>query len=252
MTFQFRLALLFLTACGSASVAQAPAQYQVIKLKYKILSSDGDILPGATLAARLDTGSSRMAPDKNLKAGTGEDEYAYSVDDPGHTIFSSEQTSNADGLLELPVIVYQNRPDPIDYELIVFYGKERSNRVYPKDQKRAFSSADAGATVTLQVNAVQPLTFPRLLMALLCWLGATVMGALLFFRGVYRSLLASGKSIDLSRALCWSGVLLVSLLSLGLAYWLFLPKLMNLYIFLGFLLAIWFLHLLFAVLPKRR
>jgi hypothetical protein len=47
-------------------------------------------------------------------------------------------------------------------------------------------------------------------------------------------------------------VLLVSLISLGLAYWLFLPKLISLYIFLAFLLAIWFLHLLFAVLPKRR
>jgi hypothetical protein len=77
------------------------------------------------------------------------------------------------------------------------------------------------------------------------------MGALLFFRGVYKSLLAGGRSIDLSRALCWSGVLVISLVALGLAYWLILPKILNLYIFLGFLFAIWFLHMLFIVLPKR-
>jgi hypothetical protein len=247
LTIAFLLAL----SITATALSQEPAQYQVIKVKFKVLDREGGILPGVALSARLDAGSNRLPPDKLLKVGASKDEYIYSVDDATYSLFSNEQTSNADGILEVPFIVFQNRPDQIDYELNAYYGKERTNRIFPKDRKRAFSATDDGAFLSLQIDALPPFTMPRILVAIACWLGATLMGALLFFRGVYKSLLSAGKSIDLSRALCWSGVLLISLIALGCAYWLFLPKIINLYYFFIFLFVIWLLHMLFTVFPKR-
>jgi hypothetical protein len=232
-------------------LGQEPAQYQVIKVRFKVLSRDGEVLPRASLAARLDSSSARVPPDKTLKAGLGRDEYSYSTDDSTFSVFSSEQISNEEGALEVPFVVYKNRPDSIDYELACFYQNDRINRLYPHGRKRAISYSDAGSLVTLTVDALPPLTLPRLLLVIAAWLGATIMGALLFFRGVYRSLLAQGRPIDLSRALCWSGLLFVSLTAMALLYWLSLPKILNLYVFIAFLLVIWLLHLVFTVLPKR-
>ena len=231
--------------------AAEPTQYQVIKVRFKLLSRDGEPLSGASLASRLDSSSSRLPPEKSIKAGAGKEEYSYSTDDSTYSIFSNEQIANEDGLLEVPFVVYRNRPDPIDYELSCFYDKDRINRLFTNNRKRSISSSDSGTLVTLTVDAVPPVTFPRLLLVIFAWVGATIMGALLFFRGVYKSLLSKGKPIDLSRALCWSGVLLVSLIAAALLYWLLLPKVVNLYIFIGFLFVVWVLHLVFTVLPKR-
>lgn len=232
-------------------LAQTPTQYQVIKVRFQILSRGGEPLPKATLAARLDSSSSRKPSDKTIGAGQEQGEYAYSADNPEYTIFSSEQISGEDGLLEVPFVVYKDKPDPIDYELSCLYGKERSNRLLVKNQKQAISSADGGTLITLTIDALAPLPVSRLLIVILVWVGASIMGALLFFRGVYRALLSEGKPIDLSRALCWSGVLLISLTAMALLYWLLLPKVVNLYIFMAFLFAVWLLHLIFTVLPKR-
>jgi hypothetical protein len=78
------------------------------------------------------------------------------------------------------------------------------------------------------------------------------MGFLLFFRGMYPRWLANGKSIDLSRALCWSGTLLICLFALGLIYWWLLPRIFGLWIFFALLFVIWLAHLAVSVSARRR
>ncbi|MCW5976552.1 MAG: hypothetical protein KIT09_00670 [Bryobacteraceae bacterium] len=231
--------------------AQQPAQYQLIRVKYRLLDRNGRPLTRASISARLDSGSSRAPSDRTLRTLAGSEEFVYSLDDPGFIIFSNQQYADEAGMTELPVIVYANRSEPIDYELSSLYGVERTNRVAARDRKAAFTLSDAGSTRELRLDAVGGVPSMNYLIAAGLWLGATIMGGLLFFRGVYRSLLAGGRSIELSRALCWSGFMLITLVALGLAYWLFLPHIVNLYVLTVFLFAIWFLHLLFTVLPKR-
>jgi hypothetical protein len=230
---------------------QEPAQYQVIRVNFRVTDRNGKPLPNASLLARLDPSSGRPAPDRVLKARLGGEEYIYSIDEPDYVIFSNQQYADQDGIVSLPVIVYANRPDPIDYELNGMYGQERANRVPPNSRKRSFSAADIGATMPLAFDVVGDVPASNYLVALGIWIAAAVMGSLLFFRGVYRYLLASGRSIEISQALCWSGSLFVAVAALGLLYWLLLPHVVNVYIVLGFLLAVWLAHLLFTVLPRR-
>jgi hypothetical protein len=240
-------------ACLLVPVAdgQQPAQYQLIRVRYRLLDRNGRPLPKASLLARLDPTSSRLPPDRTLRTQAGSEEFTYSQDDADFIIFSNQQYADDAGIAELPVIVYANRPDPIDYELNSLYGSERMNRVASGDRRAAFTASDAGNTRELRLDAVGRVPTMNYLMAAGLWLGATIMGGLLFFRGVYRSLLSGGRSIELSRALCWSGSLLITLIAMALAYWFFLPHILNLYVVLGFLFVIWFLHLLFTVVPKR-
>ena len=244
----------FSVACllvPAVDAQQQPAQYQLIRVRYRLLDRNGRPLPKASLLARLDSSSTRLPPDRTLRTQAGNEEFTYSLDDSDFIIFSNQQYADDAGIVDLPVIVYSNRPDPIDYELNSLYGSERANRLQPGNRRAAFTASDAGSTRELRLDAVGGVPSLNYILAAGLWLGATIMGGLLFFRGVYRSLLSSGRSIERSRALCWSGSLLIALIALGLVYWLFLPHVLNLYVVIGFLFVIWFLHLLFTVIPKR-
>jgi hypothetical protein len=231
--------------CSLAS-AQEAAQYQLIKVKYRLVDKNGDVLEKVNLGARLDLKSPRPPADRTLKVGDIE----YSTDDPKFTYFS-QQLSDSHGMVEVPIIVYDNRPDPIDYELGASYGTDKGNKVTERDQRQSFTSSDNGVTRTIRLDVVAERPALNYLIGLAAWVIATIMGALLFFRAIYQSLLSSGRPIDLSRALCWSGALLVSLTALGFVYYFLLPQVLNFYVFFGFLFVIWFLHLLFTVMPKR-
>ena len=239
-------------ALVAPAVAQEPPQYQVIHVPYRILDRAGRPLAHAQLAAKLDPSDAQQLPERTLRARVGGDEYLYSLDDERYTIFSELQTSKSDGLVDLPVIVYANRPDDyIAYQLNCLYGATRTNQVYPDRRKVWYKAADAGKQRTLYLDVVGEVPVTNWLIGTVAWLGATLMGALLFFRGVYPRMLAGGHSIDHSRALCWSGALFVSLAALALFYWLFLPQVINLYLFLGFLLVVWFVHMLVTVVPSH-
>lgn len=240
------LALFAISGAWSVAYAQEPAQYQLIHVRFRLIDKNGDVLEKVNLGARLDAKSSRPPANKILKVGDIE----YSLDEQRY-IFFSQQLSDAHGMVEVPFIVYENRTDPIDYEINASYGTDKGNKVTDHDQRQAFTSEDNGKARTVRLDVIAERPALNYVIGFVAWLFATAMGALLFFRAIYQSLLASGKPIDLSRALCWSGALLVSLTALGLVYWFLLPQILNLYVFFGFLFIIWFLHLLFTVMPKR-
>jgi hypothetical protein len=51
--------------------------------------------------------------------------------------------------------------------------------------------------------------------------------------------------------LCYSGTLFISLLTLGLVYYEFLPHIVGLWLFFGVLFVIWLLHFIIVMVTKR-
>jgi len=244
-------------AMGCAALAQtqqtAPAAYQPIHMKFRVVDLDGRPLEGAAVSARLDPESSRLPPDKVLKARTGADEFTYAQSDDRFTEFSTKQHVGPEGFSEVPFIVYSNRADqPIDYELLVLYKEPNRNVLFSGETHRSVTSGDDGRQVTLHANVRKEVAVSSLAIGLIAWIGITVMGFLLFFRGMYRRWLEKGKSIELSRALCWSGTLFICLFAMGLIYWWLLPRILGLWLFVGLLFAIWLAHLLVSVGMRRR
>ncbi len=234
-----------------AQETATPAQYQLIRIKFRVIDLDGRPLENASVSARLDSDSSRKPPDRTLRVKAGEDEYTYSQDDSSYPVFSNQQHVNADGIAEVPFIVYANRTDPIDYDLSILYKEANRNVVFASDRKRPVTIQDAGMTQTLRANVRRQVPVPEFLLAISAWIGITVMGCLLFFRGVYRRLLEGRKAVELSRALCWSGALFICLFALGLVYWWVLPHIFSVWMFMIFLAVIWLAHLLVTVMSRR-
>jgi hypothetical protein len=171
----------------------------------------------------------------------------------GCPIFSINQHVSPEGYAEVPFIVYSNRADqPIDYVLLVQYKEPNRNVLFASERHKAMTTGDDNRVMTLHSDVRKEVAVSNLLIALIGWIGITVMGFLLFFRGMYRHWLQNGKSIELSRALCWSGTLFVCLLSLGLLYWYLLPRYLGLWLIVGLLFAIWLAHLLVSVGTSRR
>lgn len=251
-----RLTLSILAVACAAMAQQpqtAPAAYQPIRMKFRVVDLDGRPLEGASVAARLDPESSRLPPDKVLKAKAGADEFTYTTGEQMFPIFSIQQHAGAEGFAEVPFIVYSNRPDqPIDYELLVLYKEPNRNVLFAGDTHRALTSGDDGRAVTLHANVRREVAVSSLVVSIVAWLGITVMGFLLFFRGMYRRWLQNGKSVELSRALCWNGTLFVCLFAMGLIYWWLLPRFLGLWLFVGLLFGIWLAHLLVSVGMRRR
>ena len=247
------LGILLLAAAAMAQQQAAPAAYQPIRIKFRVLDLDGRPLEGASVAARLDPESSRLPPDKVLKAKAGADEFTYTVGEQMYPIFSSQQHVGPEGFAEVPFVVYSNRADqPIDYDVMVLYKDPNRDVLFASDKHRPETNSDDGRVVTLHTNVRKELAASSLLISLVAWLGITVMGFLLFFRGMYRRWLDGGKSIELSRALCWSGTLFVCLFALALIYWWMLPHILGLWLFVGLLFAVWLAHLLVSVSMQRR
>ena len=96
----------------AAPTTPPPAQYQLIRVRYRVVDLDGRPLENASISARLDADSSRKPPDRVIKVKAGEDEFAYTQDDSGFPVFSNAQHVNAEGLAEVPIIVYANRTSP--------------------------------------------------------------------------------------------------------------------------------------------
>jgi hypothetical protein len=241
---------------GCAALVQAqpaaPAAYQPIRVRFRVVDLDGRPLEGASVAARLDPESSRLPPDKVLKAKAGADEFTYSLGDDRFTVFSTQQHVGPEGFTEVPFIVYSNRADqPIDYELMVQTKEPNRNVLFAADTHKAMTTGDDGRTLTLHANTRREVAVSSLVIGLIAWLGITVMGFLLFFRGMYRRWLQGGRSIDLSRALCWSGTLFICLFAMGLIYWWLLPRILGLWLFVGLLFAVWLAHLLVSVGMQR-
>jgi hypothetical protein len=237
------------TAAPPAQPAQ-PAQYQVMRIRFQVLDLDGRPLEGSIVAARLDSASTRMPPDKPLKVKSGDEEFIYGTEEQ-YPIFSTKQTASDDGFAEVPFIVYANRSDPIDYQLSVAYKGHRKNYLVAQEQARAVSMQDSNATYTLHADVRREVKSTHLIVAIVAWLGVTAMGFLLFMSALYPRWLKAGKPIDLARALCWSGVIFVSLAMLGIVYWWLFPHFINAWVFFGALIAIWLIHLLATVLPQR-
>ncbi len=235
----------------AAPTTPPPAQYQLIRVRYRVVDLDGRPLENASISARLDADSSRKPPDRVIKVKAGEDEFAYTQDDSGFPVFSNAQHVNAEGLAEVPIIVYANRTEPIDYDLSALYKEANRNVLFAADRKHAYSLQDTGAIQNLRANVRRQVPTSEFLIALIAWIGISIMGLLLFFRGVYPRLLDGRRSIDLSRALCWSGALFVCLLALGLVYWWVLPHIFSVWMFLILLAVIWLAHLLMTVIPRR-
>lgn len=230
----------------------APAAYQPIRVKFRVLDLDGRPLEGATISARLDPASTRMPPDKVLKGKSGADEFTYVPGEQMFPIFSTQQQVGPEGFCEVPFIVYSNRPDAIDYELSGLYKQPNREVLVSADTHQSFTNGDDNRLIILHTNVHKQLVLSSLLVALAGWIGVTIMGALLFFRAIYPLCLSKGIAVDLGRALCWSGALLICLFSLGLLYWWLLPHIIGLWIFFVLLFAIWLLHLLFSMLAERR
>ncbi len=248
------LGILALACAAMAQTQQtAPAAYQPIRVKFRVVDLDGRPLEGAAVSARLDPESSRLPPDKVLKARAGADEFAYNLGDDRFTVFSTQQHVGPEGFAEVPFIVYSNRADqPIDYELLVQYKEPNRNVLFASDSHKAMTTGDDGRVITLHANVRKEVAVSNLVIGLIAWLGITVMGFLLFFRGMYRRWLQNGKSIELSRALCWSGTLFICLFAMGLIYWWLLPRILGLWLFVGLLFAVWLAHLLVSVGMQRR
>lgn len=245
---------ILLAACVvPAQEHTAPAAYQPIRIRFRVIDLDGRPLEGASVAARLDPESTRLPPDHVLKAKSGADEFSYTVGESMFPVFSTQQHVGTEGFSEVPVVVYSNRPDqPIDYELLVLYKEPNRNVLFSADVHKSMTNSDDGKVFTLHTNVRKQVELSSLLVGLIGWLGVTIMGFLLFFRGMYPRWLANGKSIDLSRALCWSGTLLICLFALGLVYWWLLPRILGLWMFFILLFVIWLAHLAVSVGAQRR
>jgi|CZKS01.1.fsa_nt_gi hypothetical protein len=245
---------ILLTACVAlAQEPASPAAYQPIRIKFRVVDLDGRPLEGASVAARLDPESTRLPPDHVLKAKSGADEFTYTLSEQMFPVFSTQQHVGPEGFCEVPFIVYSNRQDqPIDYEMLVLYKEPNRNVLFSADTHRSVTNTDDGKGFTLHTNVRKQVELSSLIVALIAWFGVTVMGFLLFFRGMYPRWLANGKSIDLSRALCWSGTLLICLFALGLIYWWLLPRIFGLWIFFALLFVIWLAHLAVSVSARRR
>lgn len=244
--------ILLTVSFAAAQGPNAPAAYQPIRVKFRVLDLDGRPLEGASLAGHLDAESSRLPPDRVLSAKSGADEFSYSLGDPGFTIFSNQQHVGPDGYCEVPFIVYSNRAEqPIDYELMALYNQPNRNVLLAADMHKGLTNADDGRTFILHANVRKQFEISSLLVALACWIGGTIMGFLLFFRGLYRYWLSNDKSVELSRALCISGTLFVCLFTLALVYWWLLPHIIGVWVLFGVCLTIWLLHFVVTMTTKR-
>lgn len=248
----FGILLVVTVAVAQDQNQNAPAAYQPIRVRFRVLDMDGRPLEGATISARIDPTSTRLPPDKILKAKSGADEFTYTVGEQMFPIFSTQQQVGPEGFCEVPFIVYSNRNDAIDYDLDGLYKEPNRQILVSIDAHQSFTNGDDNRLIILHTNVRRQLALSSLLVALAAWIGATIMGFLLFFRGMYRYWLARGRSVDQSRALCWSGTLLIWLLSLGLVYWWLLPHIIGLWIFFSLLFVIWLLHLIISVLTQKR
>lgn len=229
-----------------------PAGYQPIRVKFRVLDLDGRPLEGATISARLDPASTRVPPDKVLKAKSGADEFTYVLGEPMYPIFSTQQQVGPEGFCEVAFIVYSNRSDAIDYELSGLYKQPNREVLVSADTHQSFTNGDDNRLIILHASVRRELLLSSFLIALGAWIGITIMGFLLFFRGIYPFWLNRGWAIDRSRALCWNGVLLVCLGTLAVAYWWLLPHVIGLWLFFSLLLAIWLLHLIISMLSGRQ
>jgi hypothetical protein len=229
-----------------------PAAYQPIRVKFRVLDLDGRPLEGATISAHLDTVSTRVPPDKVLKGKSGADEFTYTLGEQMSPIFSTQQQVGTEGFCEVPFIVYSNRSDAIDYELDGLYKQPNKQVLVSADIHQSFTNGDDNRLIILHANVRREFMISSLLVALAAFLGVTLMGFLLFFRGVYPFLLSRGWSIDASRAVCWAGTSLICLAALMGFYWWLLPHYINVWVVLAFLLAIWILHVLVSMLTHRR
>jgi hypothetical protein len=240
---------------ASAAMAQdqgGPAAYQPIRVKFRVMDLDGRPFEGVTVSARLDSGSTRVPPDKVLKAKSGVDEFTYIVGEQNSPIFSTQQQTGPDGVCEVPFIVYSNRTDPIDYELGGLYKQPNRDILVRADGHQSFTNGDDNRLIVLHANIRRDITPSIWLMSLACWLGASTMGFLLFYKGFYRYWLSKGKTVEHSRALCTTGTIFVSLLAMGTLYWWLLPHYVSLWLFFGMLFVIWLFFLIISILTQKR
>ena len=247
--------ILGILLAGSAVLAaqESPAAYQPIRITFRVLDLDDRPLEGASLAARLDSGSSRVPPDRIIKGKSGADEFSYALGQPSYPVFSNQQHTGPEGRCQIPFIVYSNRSNqPIDYEMMALYNEPNRNILFSNDRHQSLTNADDGRVITIHANVRRQLPVSLVLIALVCWIGGTIMGFLLFFRGLYRYWLNKGRPVEFSRALCYSGTLFISLLTLGLVYYEFLPHIVGLWLFFGVLFVIWLLHFIIVMVTKRQ
>lgn len=240
------------TALAQEPSPAPPAAYQPIRVTFQVLDLDGRPLEGASIAARLDPASTRLPPDKEIKAKSGAEEFKYMAGEQMFPIFSTQQTTGPDGRCEVPFIVYSNRNDAIDYDLDGLYKEPNHQVLVSGDAHLSLTNGDDKRSIVVHANVRRQLALSILLGALAAWAGITIMGFLLFFRGMYRYWLSNGKPIDLARSLCWSGTILICMVGLGLVYWWMLPHIVGLWLFFSLLFAIWLLHLIVSMLARNR
>jgi hypothetical protein len=175
----------------------------------------------------------------------------YAQDDQRGTIFSNQQVVDAQGVCTVPFIVYSNRSAPVEYELNVQYDQAGTNVIARRDAKQSFTGSSNNSVLTIHTSVRRKVAASLALFGAIALVCVTIIGALLFFRGVYPRLIDGGRGIDLGRALCWSGVLFIFLLALGVLYWWLLPYVLGMWVFLALLFIIWLVHFLVTVLPRR-
>jgi hypothetical protein len=245
-----RMVLLFAAwACvlGQAppQTSRPPAEYQIARLKFRIVDLDGRSLDGATVFVRMDASSTRLPPDRQIRATAGGDEIAYDAGDRNFRLHKGDQTTNSQGLCEVPFIVYANRTDPIDYELSVAYGNSQANQLSDREAKLPVYPQDDGKTIWLHARVHRILKWPQYLAAAGILVASLAVGWILFFQLWYPVMLHS-QSIPRARALVWLSTLLLLLAAFAFDYWMYLPLVVAPLQLFVFLFALWLVGFLVA------
>ncbi len=120
--------------------AQQLSKYTLVYGKFNVLDKNGKPFHQAQLKARLNPQSENQPLDRIIRS----ENVSYSLDDYEYQLFDSKaQTVNEKGEATLPLIVYYDRDDCINYEMALFYD---GKKVSQKTEKYCFKLSETNTS----------------------------------------------------------------------------------------------------------